>query len=660
MSDGTNTDETLVGFNTNATDGFDIYDSGKMFPAGVPLIYTAAAGTLVAINTLNSVATNPRVPLRVRLPVAGSFSISLTEATVSEPLVLEDRLLNVFQNLNANSTYGFTAESGTLNNRFVLHFGQAWMGTASTDWSAALNWSHSAVPVAGRHVVISPSAPFQPIVNALPSAPAVCAALTVRAGAQLSVAPGSAFTVNSNVINEGNITLQSDVTGTGTLITNGTITGAGGTYVAQQFLTGSGGSSANGRHFYIAPTTSAAASGVFNAAGVTRLWSHSEVAEAGASGNGSGYTEITDNGTGLARMRGYVTRLGADETIGFTGGVFNTGNQSLAGLTRSGASNSKRGYHLVGNPYPSYVSWDLVHAASSNLESTIWYRTNLSDEMVFATYNAAGGVGTNGANGLIHPAQGFWVRVLADGQTGGLNFTNAMRSHQAGQPFRDDVNELVRLHISKDDSADETLVYLNADAGNGLDSYDSRKQMESNSRVQLWSMVGSERLAINGMGDPIAQPVVPLGVRIPNAGTYHLKATELTVDGAAWLEDVRAGQFIDLHQTSEYQFHSTAGTFQERFRLHFSPVSPAYLIAGVDSPESSSLVSVFTNGNDLHIRLSDGNAARINVIDLTGRTLHDSSVHGFETVLPLNVPVGVYVVRVERSGNASVHRVVVR
>jgi len=660
LSDGTNTDETLVGFNANATDGFDIYDSEKQFPAGVPLIFTLAGSTPVAINTLNGVATNPRVPIRFRFPVAGNFSITMTEATVSEPLVLEDRLLNVFQNLNANSTYSFAAESGTLNNRFVLHFGQAWMGTASSDWNAASNWSHSSVPVADRHVVISPSAPFQPVVNALPSAPAVCAALTVRAGATVSVAPGRAFTVNGNVLNEGNITLQSDATGTGTLITNGTITGAGGTCVARQFLTGSGVSSASGRHYYITPTTSAATSGVFNAAGVTRLWSHSEVAEAGASGNGSGYTEITVNSTALARMRGYVTRLGADEAIGFTGGVFNTGNQNLTGLTRTGTSNSKRGYHLVGNPYPSFVSWDLVHAASTNMESTIWYRTNLSNEMVFATYNAAGGVGTNGANGLIHPAQGFWVRVLADGQTGSLSFTNAMRSHQAGQTFRDDVNELVRLHISKNNSADETVVYLNGQAQNGLDSYDSRKQMEANSRVQLWSMVGSDRLAINGMGDPIAQPTVPLGVRIPATGTYHLKASELTIDGAAWLEDTRTGQFIDLHETSEYQFHATVGTYQDRFRLHLSSVSPAYLIAGIEGHETSQ-VSVFTNGNDLHVRLPEGgNAARVTVVDITGRAVHDAQALGTETVLSLNVPTGIYVVRVERSGEASVHRVAVR
>jgi hypothetical protein len=503
LDDGTNTDETLVGFNVNATDGFDIYDSEKMFPAGVPLIYTSAAGTLVAINTLNSVATNPRVAVRVRFPVAGNFSISATEITVTVPVVLEDRLLNVFQNLNSNSTYNFSAVSGTLNNRFVLHFGQAWLGTTSSDWESASNWSHGFVPTGAGHVVLSPLATFQPVVSALPGSPAVCAALTVRAGASLSVAPGSALTVNSNTLNEGSITLQSDVTGTGTLITSGTITGTGGVCMAQQFLTGTGGASANGRHYYITPTTSATTSGAFNAAGVTRLWSHSEVAEAGASGNGSGYTEITVNNTALARMRGYVTRLGADEAIGFTGGVFNTGNQSLTGLTRTGTANGKRGYHLVGNPYPSFVNWDLVHAASSNLESTIWYRTNLSDEMVFATYNAAGGVGTNGATGTIHPAQGFWVRVQADGQTGSLNFTNAMRSHQAGQPFRDDVNEVVRLVISSSSSVDETVVYLNTMADNGFDSYDSRKQMEANSRVQLWSSLANERLAINGLGDPL-------------------------------------------------------------------------------------------------------------------------------------------------------------
>jgi hypothetical protein len=153
---------------------------------------------------------------------------------------------------------------------------------------------------------------------------------------------------------------------------------------------------------------------------------------------------------------------------------------------------------------------------------------------------------------------------------------------------------------------------------------------------------------------------VPLGVRIPVTGSYHLKATELTVDGAVWLEDVRTGQFIDLDQTSEYQFHSTAGTFQERFRLHFSPVSPAYLIASVADGFNTDGHGVFAFGKDLHIQLGGITKASVTVLDMTGRIIVATDVRSSDAVIPLDVPTGIYVVRLERSEGVSVHRVGVR
>ena len=61
-------------------------------------------------------------------------------------------------------------------------------------------------------------------------------------------------------------------------------------------------------------------------------------------------------------------------TITFTGGGLNNGDIAPT-VTRTGTSAAKRGFNLVGNPYPSYIDWDAIHAESTNMRDAIWFRT---------------------------------------------------------------------------------------------------------------------------------------------------------------------------------------------------------------------------------------------------------------------------------------------
>ncbi len=81
----------------------------------------------------------------------------------------------------------------------------------------------------------------------------------------------------------------------------------------------------------------------------------------------------------------------ADGVITFTG-TLNTGAISRTDMTR-GTTGAKRGFYLVGNPYPSFVNW--ASATKTNLEPTIWYRTKSASAYVFDTYNATAHIGTN-------------------------------------------------------------------------------------------------------------------------------------------------------------------------------------------------------------------------------------------------------------------------
>jgi hypothetical protein len=428
------------------------------------------------------------------------------------------------------------------------------------------NWCAGSVPGASDDAVIVATANQPHITSAAPNGVSV-GNLTVESGATLTVDAGKALTVSGNFTNNGTATLESNATGTGTIITLGTVGGSG-TFIAQQYLTGSGGSLPDGRLWYVAPTVSNVNSGAFSAAGDNRLWAHDEVAEAGGS-NGAGWSEITDDATALSPMRGYAARLGATETVEYTGGTFNTGDLSLTDLTRTGTASTKRGYNLVANPYPSFLDWSAAMGASTDLLPTIWYRTENAGSMIFGTYNALSEMGVMGATEFIHPGQAFWVRVDADGNSGTFAMDNTMRSHRNAETMRDGI-DIIRLTLTNGTHTDETAVFFNDLADNGADIYDSEKQMAPAEVPQLWSNVDGTRMAINGIHGPQTQPTVPLGIRVQTAGEYTITATELDLPVGAWLEDITTGAFQSLDNEPSYAFSSEGGTFNGRFVLHFS------------------------------------------------------------------------------------------
>lgn len=126
LSNGNVSDETIILFNSDAQNGFEDYDSHKFWAAAsVPQLYTTTGTDSLVINGLESVATNPIIDLGVKLPTQGDYSFTATEITLAHEVWLEDRLLNIFQDLNLDNTYDFTDEAGNIPTRFALHFGMS-------------------------------------------------------------------------------------------------------------------------------------------------------------------------------------------------------------------------------------------------------------------------------------------------------------------------------------------------------------------------------------------------------------------------------------------------------------------------------------------------------------------------------------------------------
>ena len=461
-----------------------------------------------------------------------------------------------------------------------------------------------------------------------------CNNLTINAGKQMTVASGTLAV-------EGNLTIKSDVTGTATLIDNGTVTVTG-TSNVEQYLSSS-------RNWYMSSPVTGATIPIGN--------TYYKYVEAG--NNGSTWASVAP-GSQFDLMTGYIVKPASEITFVFSGAL-NTGTKSRTDLTST--ATAKAGFNLVGNPYPSYVSWDA--ATKANLGSTIWYRTQTGGVYEFHTYNSSGAIGVpTGTTGIIAPMQSFWVRANA-GTTGRLEFTNAMRSHQNANSnlFKSPVavtQKVLRLQVSNGTNTDETVVYFNPYASNDFDIYDSEKMSNGNNAIpEIFTQAGTEEVVINGLKSVETKNIVPLGFRTGAANTFTIKVTEISnfdADTKIILMDNTVEH--DITDGNLYSFTSDVASTNNRFTVIFKSNSN---ITGLNNLTDKQSISVFRNANNHIVVMRDifTQTGIITVCNALGQKILSTTITGASTEINKTFNPGIYFVTVnELRKNATIKTII--
>jgi hypothetical protein len=206
----------------------------------------------------------------------------------------------------------------------------------------------------------------------------------------LRVSPGKNLTINTDkTLNiSGNLALESNASGTATLINNGTLNVTG-TSTVQQYLTSKSGETNTDNWWYIAsPVTGANSASILQSESGNLLGYYDEPS--------ADYPQITATDVALTTGKGYLAKINTTGTYNFVGAL-NNGDKTVV-LSRTGTENAKRGFNLIGNPYPSFLDWNAAHNGRTDIRSAIWYRTRTAaGAMTFDTYN--GETGTS--NGLM-------------------------------------------------------------------------------------------------------------------------------------------------------------------------------------------------------------------------------------------------------------------
>jgi autotransporter-associated beta strand protein len=526
---------------------------------------------------------------------------------------------------NCVRTFGFAGESATIT---VIGSG-SWLGETSADWNDGSNWCGGVVPAAGNDITITSLAANQPVISNTPTA--VCNNLTINSGASLTINAGQALTVNGILTNNGTLNLNSDATGTASLIHD--IYAGTGTNNIQLYLTGGGDATSYPWHYISSPVASLSTTDVMtsgadpDANDLAAYYENLVTTSKQLAWFGyDGWNYQSDDGLPagstfgvleVGRGYNYYSYYNATRTFG---GTFNTAQVTKA-ITYHGSTPNldAYGWNLVGNPFSSSIDWDGVGRAF--VLNAIYFTKNNG----FASYVNGVGAPDESVTGIIPPMQGFFVKTnrVAGGT---IYFYPESRVHGdvARYKGKGELIPLVRLKIEGSKMSDGTVLRFDEKATATFDSeFDAYKFSTTGTAVSLWTFMGSVNYSINSIAFPDTVTEIPVGMNAIESGTFKLTATQLQglENYDVFLVDKTTGTATNLKKTATINIAASEGTVTDRFVIKIINIS-----TGVENPLiPESAFNIYASKDFVNIQtLSDkwdGKSGSVDLIDMTGKTV---------------------------------------
>ncbi len=565
------------------------------------------------------------------------------------------------RSLNWNQTVSGTATdfipvisgSGVTYSYPTIVYDHVWIGSNvaghETDWNWSANWTDEcggagSVPTSSDNIIIpnvTDASGYYPNTNMLGSMEADN--MRIAPGAQLSVpsvngsldvsgklflygtlfiTPGANVTITGDTYIDASecLVIQSDATGTGSFIDNGTIAyGSGGSVKVQTFLI----NNATAPYFQfhlVGPTINNTGTGVllddFNVSGgSTYAYKFDEPTDEWLNFSSPDDPVSTAEGIGLS------TNDGNSYTLDMTGELV-TGDVYYESLTALGNGN-----YMLSNPYPSAVFWDDIYPDNTGIVSDM---VRVYDETYsggnYKVYNTTSG-GTDDFSGYIQVGQGFFVDALS---TNTFSFDNADRHHST-EPFYKLTTYTNRLDVRASGNAttDGILIHFYEGAFLGYNNNeDAEKRMSYNEdATQLWTVCDeSINLSINALPlELLADSYsVPTSFICSDTAEYILTffGTETFETGIdILLEDkLSGGEWVSIDNNTEYIFTASPDDPSNRFVFHF--MGPT----GFSEISDNGILDIYSFGQYIYVKnLTNDNINKICIYTLSGKSIFETN-----------------------------------
>ncbi len=369
------------------------------------------------------------------------------------------------------------------------------------------------------------------------------------------------------------------------------------------------------------------------------------------------------NNSVLVQGKGYLTAL-AQKSYLQSNGQFSDGSVTIPVTAEAGSMNSGqgipategtelKGYNLIGNPYQSYLDFDVF--ASKN--SSLWaegskfansYATFDAAENTYVSYLANPSVGSKAATGKISMHQGFFI--IKTGSATTASFDNTMRSTEAdGASFRSErpAFPLVNLKATGSNGAGDIAV-----VEFGRPEFAGAAKMKNiGSDGKVYFSHNGEEYAILYLDSEVNQ--MPVCFETSASGSYTMTwSTANATFDYLHLIDNMTGADVDMLSNAGYSFTASADDYKSRFKLMF-----AY--TGVEENEDASASSSsFAFMHDGAI-IVNGEGV-LEVIDVNGRTIISSKLTDVQNTISLpQVAQGIYMLKLVDGNNVKVQKMVI-
>lgn len=509
-----------------------------------------------------------------------------------------------------------------------------WTGAEDSDWDNPGNWS-DCVPGVTSNVIIGISSNYAETPGAI-----TFNDLTINPGGGLTATAG-ALTVT------GNLLIESDPTGTGSLIHNNALSG-----VVERNLKGWGSYSAllkngHGWHLLSSPVAAQTIAPFQDLTNNDDFYKWNEPANVWKNRRQTGGSIIPDPAfdTQFEVGAGYLVAYEADKDFTFTG-VLNTDDVSVSGLTNTDPEpihSNYYGYHQLGNPYSSALTWnnspdwnfiDVANYAQIWKESDASYSVlNLGDP--------------------IPAMQGFFV--YTENGNGSLIIPASQRVHDATPYYKDAQQQIVLSARDLDHQMkQESKIAFNADATVGFDmEYDA--YFMGGYAPRFYSVSEGAAYALNTLPAMTEDLVIPFTF-VKNEGTNFQITLDAALDyGTIYLVDKKINVTENLTQTGSYSFVAAQGDDANRFLLKFGAV-------GIDDPAAGeAAIEIFAAGDALYLNAKQPGNATVSVYDILGRTVLTTEVNMTPSAsVDVSRLSGTYIVRAIANGEVVSAKVFIR
>mmetsp|Transcript_17990 Transcript_17990/g.44942 ORF Transcript_17990/g.44942 Transcript_17990/m.44942 type:complete len:814 (+) Transcript_17990:119-2560(+) len=542
-----------------------------------------------------------------------------------------------------------------------------WSATASTtSWTTGSNWVGGNAPDATKlESVVIPSSTNYPVLTAHTE----IGELTVNATASITVNAGATLDVYYDLENNGTITLENDaallarenipVSGTGDFVVKRDSPNYSNTLFYSYWSTP------------IDESSSTIATLFPEVGGFDYYWNASATNAA-----------WNNNHTDMEVGRGYALRANHlnVETATFTGTV-NNGDITEPVYYTVDPGTSESGYNIIGNPYPSAISWEAFQSDNSDeIEGTVYYwrqtEAPIGDNLAsdYIEYNNTGSNPLGAADGNITTAQGFAVQAKS-GTSGTVTFKNSHRiiannaqffrsttetayAYAENTPENSQTDGRISLRLSGGGFyATQLLGFLPEGTEGYDDSYDGHFINEGNA-IEFYSHIGAttEKLSIQALPELATTNIeVSLGyeVRTNTAYTIAIDAEFLDSSFDIILEDRTLNTFTDLRQVA-YTFQGVSGEDNNRFYLHLDQRT----LNTEDFQLNDTNIYAYFSDDVLTVKTTQTNLETVTVYNMTGQKLFSAD---FDTeITAKGLAKGIYIVQFRNASGAKITKKIVK